>query len=569
MKELRLAFDLLRMNTWRVILAIVVGSLTLLSALGLAGLSAWLIARTWQKPLVAAITLSMTCVRALGISRAVFRYLDRLASHNVALKGLVNARETIYNHLAAGDPTVVLRMRKGDFLARLGADVDAVGDLIVRGIIPAFVALVLDIVAIVWMSILSPWAGLVMAIALLISGILVPWLSARSYTEAEEARADAEHDLYADVVTVMDHAPELAVAGRLDTVIDSADQAGVRTLEEEDRSAAPNAIASAIGPVATWITVLACLLIGIILYAQNGAGVAFAETTAMQPTTLLMMSLLPLAAFEASDQLPVAAQQFVQSRAALRRLRELLTPPRETGGTPLPSPLPATAPAVQVDHLVAGWDKARPLNNPLTFCLTPGERMVIVGPSGIGKTTLLSTMAGLLPPVQGTALLYGVDVAVAEEKSLRSTVGVFPEDAHIFDTTVLENLQVATGNVTVETATAALQKVGLGEWLDNLPDGINTHLVGGAEAVSGGERRRILLARALLSQRPVVFLDEPTEHMDKVDMRMMMQRILTADDIFTAQQTVVVVTHVLPDNLPEDVQVVAVEPTPERRFLTA
>ena len=134
----------------------------------------------------------------------------------------------------------------------------------------------------------------------------------------------------------MDHAPELAVAGRLDTVIDSADQAGVRTLEEEDRSAAPNAIASAIGPVATWITVLACLLIGIILYAQNGAGVAFAETTAMQPTTLLMMSLLPLAAFEASDQLPVAAQQFVQSRAALRRLRELLTPPRETGGTPLP-----------------------------------------------------------------------------------------------------------------------------------------------------------------------------------------------------------------------------------------
>ena len=174
MKELRLAFDLLRMNTWRVILAIVVGSLTLLSALGLAGLSAWLIARTWQKPLVAAITLSVTCVRALGISRAVFRYLDRLASHNVALKGLVNARETIYNHLAAGDPTVVLRMRKGDFLARLGADVDAVGDLIVRGIIPAFVALVLDIVAIVWMSILSPWAGLVMAIALLISGILVP-----------------------------------------------------------------------------------------------------------------------------------------------------------------------------------------------------------------------------------------------------------------------------------------------------------------------------------------------------------------------------------------------------------
>lgn len=431
MNELRLAFALLRMNKWRVALAVFMGSLTLLAALGLAGLSAWLIARTWQQPLVAAITGAVTCVRALGISRGLFRYLDRLASHNVALGGLVDARETIYKHLAAGDPTVVLRMRKGDFLARLGSDVDDVGDLIVRAIIPACVALVLDVVAIVWMSLLSPWAGLVLAVTLLISGVLVPWLSARSYTAAEEARAVAEHDLYADVVTVMDHAPELAVAGRLDSVIESADQAGQRSLREEDRTAVPNAIASAIGPVATWLTVLACLVIGIILYAQNGSGVSFAETTAMQPTTLLMMALLPLAAFEASDQLPAAAQQFVQTRASLRRLWELLTPPRDTSGTLLPAEVPAGTPAVQVERLVAGWEVAHPLNEPLSFQVQPGERLVIVGSSGIGKTTLLSTMAGLLPPVGGATRIFGVDVTAAQEASLRATVGVFPEDAHI------------------------------------------------------------------------------------------------------------------------------------------
>ena len=142
---------------------------------------------------------------------------------------------------------------------------------------------------------------------------------------------------------------------------------------------------------------------------------------------------------------------------------------------------------------------------------------------------MLSTMAGLLPALNGSTHIHGVDVSTAEETSLRATVGVFPEDAHLFDTTVLENLHVVTGDLTEDAAVAALQKVGLGEWLDNLPAGVHTQLVGGAEAVSGGERRRILLARALVSQRPVVFLDEPTEHMDAVDVTVMMQRILAAD----------------------------------------
>lgn len=223
---------------------------------------------------------------------------------------------------------------------------------------------------------------------------------------------------------------------------------------------------------------------------------------------------------------------------------------------------------MQVENLVAGWDSVHPLNEPLSVQLQPGERVVIVGPSGIGKTTLLSTMAGLLPALNGSTHIHGVDVSTAEETSLRATVGVFPEDAHLFDTTVLENLHVVTGDLTEDAAVAALQKVGLGEWLDNLPAGVHTQLVGGAEAVSGGERRRILLARALVSQRPVVFLDEPTEHMDAVDVTVMMQRILAADDIFTPDQAVVVVTHVLPDHLPEGVQVMSVEPTPERRLLT-
>lgn len=566
MSELKLAFRLLQMNRWRIVLAVIMGSITLLAALGLAGLSAWLIARTWQKPLVASITLAVTAVRGLGVSRGAFRYFDRLASHNVALGGLVNARENIYNHLAEGDPSVVLKMRKGDFLARLGSDVDDVGDLIVRAIIPAFVAIVLDVVAIVWMSILSPWAGLVMAVALLLAGVLVPWLSARAAVAAEEGKSEADHDLYADTVTIVDHAPELAVGGRLEGVLRSAEEAGERSLQQEDKSAIPNAFASAIAPVATWVTVLACLLIGIILYAQNGMGVSVAETTLMQPTTLLVMLLLPLSAFEASDQLPTAAVQYVRSRASLRRLRELLTPARDRSGTRVPRYTEPGVPAVTVENLTCGWD-GKPIIEPLDFAVEPGERLIVVGPSGIGKTTLLSTIAGLIPPTSGTSTINGVEATTAEEESLRQAVAVFPEDAHIFDTTVLENLHVIKPDLDEEGAAQVLHQVGLGKWLENLEKGVHTKLVGGAEAVSGGERRRLLLARAVLAQRPVTLLDEPTEHLDAEDMKVMMGRILETGDLFDANQAIVVVTHVLPDNLPADVRVVELEPTEDRRLM--
>ncbi|MFY9190109.1 MAG: thiol reductant ABC exporter subunit CydC [Lawsonella sp.] len=566
MKELKLAFRLLQMNRWRILLAVIMGSFTLLAALGLAGLSAWLIARTWQKPLVASITLAVTAVRGLGVSRGAFRYFDRLASHNVALGGLVNARENIYNYLADGDPSVVLKMRKGDFLARLGSDVDDVGDLIVRAIIPAFVAVVLDVVAVVWMAILSPWAGVIMAVALLIAGVLVPWLSARAAVAAEESKSEADHDLYSDAVTIVDHAPELAVGGRLEGVLESAEEAGERSLQEEDKSAIPNAVASAIGPVATWVTVLACLLIGIVLYAQNGMGVTVTETTMMQPTTLLVMALLPLSAFEASDQLPAAAVQYVRSRASLRRIRELLTPSREKSGTPVPTYASPGVPAVTAENLTCGWH-GKPIIKPIDFAVEPGERLIVVGPSGIGKTTLLSTLAGLIPPTGGVATINGVETSEAQEESLRRAVAAFPEDAHIFDTTVLENLHVIKPDLDEAGATEVLQKVGLGEWLDNLDRGVNTKLVGGADAVSGGERRRLLLARAVIAARPVTLLDEPTEHLDAADMKVMLNRILEPGDLFDPNQAVVVVTHVVPENLPAGVRVVELEPTEDRRLM--
>jgi ATP-binding cassette subfamily C protein CydC len=208
--------------------------------------------------------------------------------------------------------------------------------------------------------------------------------------------------------------------------------------------------------------------------------------------------LLPLSAFEATTALPAAALALTRSKIAARRLEELTALDKHF------RPRPAVVP---VD-------------------LKPGSRLAVTGPSGSGKTTLL--------------------MAIAENPS---KAAFFAEDAHLFDTTVRDNLLVARGDATEGELRNALQRVGLGDWLEGLPDGLSTVLVGGAAAVSAGQRRRLLLARALLSPVPAVLLDEPTEHLDAADGQRILSELLTPGALFPADRTVVVATHHLPDHI--------------------
>jgi ATP-binding cassette subfamily C protein CydC len=159
----------------------------------------------------------------------------------------------------------------------------------------------------------------------------------------------------------------------------------------------------------------------------------------------------------------------------------------------------------------------------------PGDRLAVVGPSGSGKTSLL--------------------MAIAAGHGNPITAGYFAEDAHLFDTTVRDNLLVARGDATDDELIAALARVGMSQWLDGLPNGLSTILTGGAAAVSAGQRRRLLLARALVSHFPIVLLDEPTEHLDAADGERILAELLTPGGLFPEDRAVVVATHHLPDDI--------------------
>jgi ATP-binding cassette subfamily C protein CydC len=270
------------------------------------------------------------------------------------------------------------------------------------------------------------------------------------------------------------------------------------------------------------------------------AGIGLAHTVA--PTTLAVLMLLPLSAFEATTALPAAAVQLTRSRIAARRLLDLV-PPGATHARG--QAVPVGVGRLSADAVAGHADAARPTR--VRLDLPPGSRLAVTGASGSGKTTLLMTLAGLLPPLQGRVLLDGVDVERLDEDELHRAVSFFAEDAHLFATTVRDNLLVARGDCRDHELTAALEAVGLGGWLASLPDGLSTVLTGGAQAVSAGQRRRLLLARAVISPARVVLLDEPTEHLDAADAEPILRDLLGPDPrLISAGRTVVVATHHLP-----------------------
>lgn len=551
----------------RLIAAVAAASATLLSALALAAVSAWLITTAWTMPPVLDLTVAVVCVRALGISRGVFRWVDRMATHDAALRGVVTLRTRLFTALADRPGDALSRLRRGDLLARLGDDAQELADHVIRATVPALVAVVLGICTVLLIAPISPLAALAMIAALVIASALGPLAAYRAARLTEEAVVAGRGAVTSTALQVLDDATSLRLDGRLDGALAEHERAQRAYDAALDRAALPSALAAAVVPVAMILALTGSVLAAGPLWVAG-------QASAGQIGVLL---LLPLSAFEAASALPAAASQLARSQAAARRLVETVGPERpghecpghERPGARRPGPehlsaehpdaerrapgssasAPAqpvfSSPSLVVRGLVAGWSPERPLTAPLDLDLAPGARVAITGASGAGKSTLVSTLAGLLAPLAGSIRLDGADLQELSEAAVREAMVLFAEDAHVFATTVRENLRVARGDASDEEIVAALTATGLADWVAHLPGGLS-HLLGpDGTTVSGGERRRLLLARALVRRAPITLLDEPTEHLDPERARALLHALLsTGDDaLLDPDGIVVVVTH--------------------------
>lgn len=511
----RRAFRLLEVSKGQFAWAIISGACAIGAAVGLAAVSAWLIARASQIPLditltVMDLTIATTSVRFFGISKAIFRYVTNLASHKVALYGMSTMRTRVYESLANSSTDVVTSVARGDLLARTGRDIDAVGDLVVRALQPAGVALIVSMISVGIVGVLSPLTGLVLLLCLLASGILGPYIAMRGARVAEQSHVQDRADLAANSLNLLESASELRVSGRIAAMNSAAEAIEDRIFTNRDNAAKPTAIAAAIDLLAMGISVVAALIIG---SAEVAAG-------SLSPVAMAVIVLTPLAAFEATQLMSQAAIQLVRSGAASKRILALLdraqTHHEKTTATVTP---PATAKEEQhaliAEDLIIGWPDGPDVAGPLNLTVTTGQSLAIVGASGIGKSTLLYTLSGMLTPHSGSVRLNGQEISQLSRETVSRDLILTAEDAHIFATTVLENIRVARGDVNEEEALQLLEQAGLGQWIAELPDGVHTLLGTDASTISGGERRRLLLARALASRAHYLLLDEPGEHLDE------------------------------------------------------
>ncbi|SKC67159.1 thiol reductant ABC exporter subunit CydC [Krasilnikoviella flava] len=506
---LRQVLPMLEVRWTRVARAVALGTLALGFSVGLAAAAAWLVARASQMPPVLQLSVAVVAVRAFGTGRGVLRYLERLASHDVALRGMAALRANLYDALARGPVTRVIALRRGDLLARVGADVDAVGDVVVRAWIPAGVAACVGLGSVILVGAFLPSAGATLLGCLLLTGVLAPWLASRAAASVERRGAAARAEVTGRALELLEDGQQLRVAGRLDGRRAGLRAADARLTRTTDDGARVSGTSAAIDAGAQTLAVLCSLLLGIPAVAAG----------TLTPVELAVVVLTPLAVFEATSTLPAAAVQLRRSREAARRLVALL--PALSGApttvvhpasdspfdaTPVSGapPTPAGQGAdmlLRLDGVDAGWAD-RTVVAGVDLALPPGAVVALAGPSGVGKTTLLLTAAGLLPARSGA-------VRVGDGGAL-----FVAEDGHLFGTTVLENLRVARPDLSEDDARAALAAVGLDAWLDALPDGADTMLGPDGADVSGGERRRLLVARALLAPAGVLLVDEPAEHLD-------------------------------------------------------
>ncbi|MFK4069520.1 thiol reductant ABC exporter subunit CydD [Streptomyces sp. NPDC029674] len=513
-------------------LALLLGSLALASAVGLMATSGWLISRASEQPPVMYLMIAVTATRAFGIGRAVFRYAERLVSHDAVLRMLADTRVAVYRRLERLSPAGLRGARRGDLLSRLVADVDALQDYWLRWLPPASAAAVVGAGAVGFTAWLLPEAGAVLAAGLLAAGVGVPLVSGAVARRAERKLAPARGELATRVADLLSGTAELTVAGALKRRTDKAAEADAELTRIASRGATATALGDGLGALVTGLTVAAAALVGVQgVHDGRLSGVALAAVV-----------LTPLAAFEAVMGLPLAVQYRQRVRKSAERVYEVLDAPVAVPEPAVPAEAPRTPFPLRVEGLRARYEGQSVDASALVdvgLTLERGRRIAVVGPSGSGKTTLAQVLLRFLGTYEGTYTLGGTDAAALDGDTVRRMVGLCAQDAHIFDSSVRENLLLAKKDATDADLRDALERARLDGWVDSLPDGLDTLVGEHGARLSGGQRQRLALARALLADFPVLVLDEPAEHLDLPTADALTADLLAA----TEGRTTLLITH--------------------------
>jgi ATP-binding cassette, subfamily C, bacterial CydC len=470
----------------------------------------------------AGVLAAPLALRWLGSARVVLRYAERLVTHGATFRALADLRVWFFRNIARSAAGGIGFRQAGDVLARLVGDIEVLDGLYLRILLPLAAAVVLLPTLVV--LIVMHRASLALAIGGLftIAAFVLPWTGARMAARAGLALAGSTGALRIaalDALTGLREVRAFGAEGRVLATVQAREAALLSTQHEvARRSALANASAFLCGQLA----ILAILI-----------------AVGIDPAAAVAATFLVLAAFEAVGGLPRAGVLAGHASAAAHRVLEAAKAPVPVPDPPQPGATPSGH-ALRFEAVHFRWLPDRPLVfDGLTLEVPQGARVALLGPSGCGKSSLAALALKMAGPQQGCILLGGVDIATLSAADVRSRIGWLAQATHLFDDTIRANLRLARPEADEAALWAALDAARIGEMVRALPDGLDTWVGEGGARFSGGQGRRLVLARALLSPASILILDEPCAGLDGETERAF---LATLNDV-AAGRSVVLITH--------------------------
>ncbi|MDT8878021.1 thiol reductant ABC exporter subunit CydC [Halomonas saccharevitans] len=492
--------------------------LTVAAGIGLLALSGWFITATALTGLALAAGLSAFLdvyvpgggIRFFAVTRTVSRYVERLYNHDTVLRLLADLRGHLFGVMVGLDGRTLSRRRASDWLDRLTADIDTLDGLYLRLVAPAGVALLAILALSGLLALWLPRAGLV-ALALLLSAWL--WLTlgqARRGMAASRGQVEALEALRGRMLEHLRGLAELEAYGSLATHRARLEAIERRLQVDQWRLARVAALGSALAGLAVGATWLAVLVLAALAW-QAGA---------LSGPVMVLMPLAVMALNEALAALPMAFTRLGATRAAAERLNALEAArcpsaavsceTSAAGQAPHPGPLDVTLDAVDLHYPGA----LQPALTALDLSLPAGQRLALCGASGAGKSSVAQLLTRQLAPSAGRITLGGVPVEAIDEATLRQRVACLTQQVELFDDSLAANLRLGDSEADEARLWRVLSMVELAGWADALPEGLETRVGEGGRRLSGGQARRVGLARLLLREPDLVILDEPFAGLD-------------------------------------------------------
>ncbi len=498
------------------------------ATIGLLAGSGYVVGRAALRPGLNAIVGILAAVEVLAFLRGPLRYEERLVGHDAALRALTRWRVWLYDRLAPRVPAGLSGWRSGDLLARAIDDVDALQDLYLRTLLPMAIAVGASVIGTVAVGLILPWAALALGLPLAIALSVPALLTWRRGGDDEMVALSGE--LSAKVVDALSGAPELLAFGAGDATLRTIEELGARTDALERRHARL--------ATATALVIGACLAAAVVGVLALGVAAVHARHVGQ-----VMVAVLPLAAlatFETVPGMPLAVGRALVVRASAERLLAL-----EDAPVPVRDPDTVEArtpgvPEVAFEDAALRYSPGLPRAlDGVTLRLSPGARVAVTGSSGAGKSSLVNALLRYWPLEAGTLSLGGTDVERLGQSDARVACALADQQAQMFAGTVRSNLTLGRPDATEDEIADALRAACLEEWVSTLPHGLETPVGEEGVALSGGERRRLAVARALLAPGPVLILDEPTSGLDVGLADELIQGVLRA----AGDRSVLVITH--------------------------